>query len=322
MKTMIEVVAVSVLVIAGWGSGLNGAIAAERAIPPSATDPAINLGSGAHVVATPASAETASGRLFVFLPGTNVSPRSYSFILRAAAKNGHHVAGLLYLSSLSIGSLCGTSTEVDCYWDARREVVTGEDLSPLLAVDKANSIVNRLEKLLTYLATRYPREHWEQFLLPDGSVNWSLVAVGGHSQGGGHAGVMAKLYWLHRACYFASPADWSKTIKGPAPWSSEPPITSADSQYGFTHLLDKTAPYPLVSSQWASMGLQAFGSAVSIDGQPAPYGSSHELTTNAEPNLSGTTNPYHSATVVDAATPIAANGTPVYEPVWNYMCFQ
>jgi hypothetical protein len=273
-------------------------------------------------VVTPGTPETASGKLFVFLPGTNGVPRVYSLILRAAAKRGYHAAGLVYPNSPSIDSLCRPSTDTNCHWDARREIVTGNDLSLLIAVDKANSIDNRLAKLLTYLASRYPGERWEQFLLSDGSVDWSRVVVSGHSQGGGHAGVMAKLYWLHGACYFASPGDWSGAFKRAASWTSEPSITPTDRQYGFTHLRDNRVPYASLSRDWAKMGLQAFGSAVSVDGQSSPYGNSHQLTTDAEPKLSGSSNPYHGATVIDTATPTAADGTPIYEPVWTYMCFQ
>jgi hypothetical protein len=267
--------------------------------------------------------EAASGKLFVFLPGTNALPKHYRFIVRAAAKQGYHAVGLVYPNPTTIGSLCGKSTDVDCFWNTRREVVTGDDLSPLLAVDKANSIVNRLQKLLTYLDARYPKENWGQFLLSDDSVDWRLVVVGGHSQGGGHAGVMAQLYLLDRACYFASPPDWSKPSDQPAPWQSPGGATTADHEYGFTHLGDTSVAYAHLSSIWGNAGLQMPGSAVSVDSQSPPYGNSRQLTTNAVPNLSGgSKNPYHGATVADAATPIAADGTPVYEPVWTYMCFQ
>ena len=333
MKTiMVGVAAATIWVITGLGPGSSSVSASqtsptqewrERTVIPSATDPAISSETGVHFVTTPSTSEAASGRLFVFLPGTGALPRHYRLIVRAAAKQGYHAVGLVYPNPTTIGSLCGKSSDVNCFWNTRREVVTGDDLSPLLAVDNANSIVNRLQKLVTYLDARYPRENWGQFLLSDGSVDWRLVVVGGQSQGGGHAGVMAKLYRLNRACYFGSPPDWSKPSKNPAAWLSASGMTLAESQYGFTHLGDTTVSYAHLSSIWGDAGLQMPGNAVSVDSQSPPYGNSHQLTTNAVPNLSGgSTNPYHAATVADAATPIAADGTPVYEPVWAYMCFQ
>ena len=52
----------------------------------------------------------------------------------------------------------------ECQWKVRREIITGVDTSPLVDVNAANSIVNRLEKLLSYLGAYYPKEGWGQYL--------------------------------------------------------------------------------------------------------------------------------------------------------------
>lgn len=77
-------------------------------------------------------------------------------------------------------------------------MITGEDVSPLVSVNAANSITGRLVSLLTYLNSNFPTEGWGQYLT-NGQPRWDLITVAGHSQGGGHAGYLAKLVSLDRA---------------------------------------------------------------------------------------------------------------------------
>ena len=63
------------------------------------------------------------------------------------------------------------------------------------------------------------RQGWGQFLLADNTVDWRKVVLAGHSQGGGHVGVLAKSVSLNRAVYFSSPEDWYDTTDTPASWS-------------------------------------------------------------------------------------------------------
>ena len=59
-----------------------------------------------------------------------------------------------------------------------------------VTVSRTESIENRLIKLLMYLKKTRPRERWDQFLSSSGDINWEMVAVGGQSQGGGHAALL------------------------------------------------------------------------------------------------------------------------------------
>lgn len=150
-------------------------------------------------------------------------------------------------------------------------------------------------------------------------MDWSKVVLSGHSQGGGHAGVMAKLFEASRACYFASPPDWDG---GPADWMGKPNLTPASAQFGFTHLADPLVPYSQLSLIWQDVGLGAPGSAVSVDGNSAPFSNSHILTTNASSPGGNSDLAIHSTTVADAFTPINPDGSPQFRPVWDYLCFQ
>lgn len=286
-----------------------------RQIVPSVTDPAIDVNNDAHVAVNPSASVTARGRLLVFLPGTGAVPTMQQLILGTAAARGYHAIGLSYPNPTAVGVLCADDVDPECFWDVRREIITGINTSARVQITPANAIINRLEKLLQYLQRQYPTEGWGGFLA-NGAVDWSRVTLAGHSQGGGHVGVLAKLVSLDRAVYFSSPADWRQQRDVPATWLSRPNVTPASRQYAFIHEQDQLVPVAQARANWAALGLDGFGAVTNIDATSAPFGSSHQLTTRAAPLLAGS---YHGATVVDAATPRATGGVPLFEAAWIYL---
>ena len=293
----------------------------EREIAPATTNAAIVTGASTHVVTNPDPLIAAKGRLFVMLPGTGGTPRNQRLILRTGPPRGYHAIGLAYPNEQAINGLCATSPVDDCTGLARREVITGEDTSSLVAVDAANSIGGRLTALLIHLHRLYPTEGWGQYLV-EGRPTWSSITVAGHSQGGGHAAYMAKLYLLDRSVMFSSPGDTGAARGTLAPWLGLPNVTPAARQYGFTHTADELVAYNLAIASWQRLGLDAFGQPVSVDGAASGYGGSHQLVTSAPPNPASTRDAAaHGATVVDAPTPLTAQGEPLYRPVWIYLAF-
>jgi hypothetical protein len=288
-----------------------------RQIVPALTDSAIDVSSDPHVAVNPSPVITPAGKLFVFLPGTGGIPTRQQLILATAAAHGVHAIGLAYPNDSAVGVLCADDVDPDCFWDVRREVITGVNTSTRVHVTPANAIVNRLERLLSYLQAQYPSEGWGRFLV-DGRIDWQQVTVAGHSQGGGHAGVLAKLVSLHRVVYFSSPADWRQVANTPATWLSRPNVTPASRHYAFIHEQDQLVPQWQARANWIAIGLDTFGPVTNIDGMTPPYGDTHRVTTRAVPRLEGAE---HGATVVDAATPRSPSGTPLFEPVWRYLAF-
>ncbi len=325
-RTRIPVAALLGILLAGCGNGSSAPAtppapkSVERQIAPKATDPEIDVNLEPHIVINPDPSVAAKGRLFVFLPGTGALPSQYRLILRTGAARGYHAIGLNYPNADAVGVLCAGGEDADCSWNVRREIITGADAGPLVDVNHANSIENRLRMALAYMQAHYPSEGWGTYLV-DGAVEWSRVVVAGHSQGGGHAAAIAKLHAVYRAVYFASPADWDLARNEPPPWLSQSGATEASRQYGFTHVRDATVPLAHLAETWPALGLHAFGDPFSVDNAVAPYGNSHQLTTDAVPHQTGGPLPYHAAPVFDAATPLTGGGAPLYTSVWIHLCF-
>lgn len=295
----------------------------ERDIDPLLTSGAITSNFSPHVAINPEPAVAAKGRLFVMLPGTGAVPRFYRFILRAGTPRGYHALGVTYPNDIAVGTLCGTSIVADCAGMVRNEIITGADTSPLVSVNAANSITGRLVSLITYLSSTFPNEGWGQYLT-GGQPNWALITVAGHSQGAGHAGYLAKLRSLDRAVMFSGPGDVGVAPGSPALWLSQPNVTPASRQYGFTHTGDDVVSLALVTRNWGVIGLDAFGSPVSVDSIASPFANARQLTTSAAPNPAtpaSVESANHAAPVVDVATPVTAQGQPVYLPVWAYLAF-
>lgn len=295
----------------------------ERDIRPEATDPAITTDLEVHIAINPSPSVTAKQKLVVMLPGTGAVPSQYRLILRSGAARGYHTVGLNYPNGQAVGTECLIDNDDDCHGKLRRETIQGTDVSPHINVNVGNSLTNRLRKLISYLHTLAPDEGWNRFLV-NGEPDWSRITVAGHSQGGGHAGYLTKLVSLDRAVYFSSPADWRIDVDQPALWmTAMAPVTPASRQYGFEHVDDNLVPYATATANWRALGLDAFGGVASVDGAASPYGGSHQLSTNATPN-SGTgvvISPTHGATVADESTPRTGTGTPLFDPVWAYLCF-
>lgn len=293
----------------------------ERNVLPAAADARVSVSLEPHVAINPSPSLAPANKLFVFLPGTSGLPGMYRRVLRTGAERGVHSIGLNYPNPVSVGSLCDGSAQADCHWDVRREVIFGVDSSPLVDIAAPDAVVTRLTQLLVHMNQSFPAEGWGQFLSA-GAVDWSKVTVSGHSQGGGHAGVMAKNLALDRVVYFASPADWSTTADAPAPWTSRPNLTAASRQFGLTHVSDPLVPVTRLAAIWRNLGLEAFGPAVQAELSSAPYAGTHMLSTRLTPDTSGlSASPFHGAPVLDDATPKAADGSAVLAPAWIYLAF-
>ncbi len=291
--------------------GADGLV--QHAVAPADTDPAIDQWLEDHYAVVDPAAPS-DGLLYVHLPGSLGVPAHSKDIVRIAARHGMHALGLRYPNSWTVGMLCSGSSDPDCFEHVRQEILTGDDLSPLVDVSPANSIVNRLTKALVYLASTYPSEGWDAYL-SGGAVDFRKVVVGGHSQGGGHAAFIGIQYHVARVLMFSSPEDG--TAPTPASWLTIDPATPRAAFFGLVHR--REPGYNDVRTDWNALGMTSAATPVDVDTTPAPYMDAQSLVTNVMPSSGRTALDFHGSTVTDAKTPIAPDGTPVLCPAWLTM---
>jgi hypothetical protein len=203
-----------------------------------------------------------------------------------------------------------------CFENARLQILDGVNRNTVVDVNKANSIDNRLTKLLQYLATSYPGEGWSHFL-SGGAPKWSRIAVSGHSQGGGEAAMIAKLRVTARVVLFSAVPD-SLVAGGAVPpsWEDEH-VTPSDRYWGLAHDRDATY-YAAIAAGWIRLGMTEFGPLVPPEGNDPPYGFTHTLVTDLVPQSGGYSRA-HGSTAVDAFTPLGPDGAPLLADAWRYL---
>ena len=289
-------------------AGTGSPAVVTRSIPASATDPAISDIIGRHLVSVGPVADHI-GRLLLFFPGTGGRPDQYSLFITRAAELGYHAVGLAYDNRDAINFQVCPGKPQECFEKARLEVLTGTEsgYSPP-NVDRANAAFTRLVRLLQYLDQNFPQEGWGAYLREE-EPRWEFVVVAGHSQGGGHAAMTARLYEVDRVLLFDATE--------PAAWTRASFATPGERLFGFAHELEPLFA-PIIRS-WENLAIP--GALTSVDGVAPPFGGSHRLSTRSmscrgDPKSTGY---YHNCPIVDEYTPVEADGKPAFQPVWDYL---
>jgi pimeloyl-ACP methyl ester carboxylesterase len=198
------------------------------------------------------------GQLLVFLNGSGGAPLSGEPLLRVARREGLHALALSYRSSQAIGVLCQGADA--CFEPARLALVTGERAAgaprALDDVARDEGIEVRLLAALRLLDGRDAEGAWSQFLSSDQTaVRWDLVIVSGHSQGGGHAALLAKRHRVRRVLMLASPCD-ARSDGAPASWLSDAIGWATDPRTAFFGVWapgDTTCP--AAPQIWSNLGV-------------------------------------------------------------------
>lgn len=259
--------------------------------------------------------------LVVFFPGTTGVPVSFENFCQNAANQGYHVIALTYENDQSMQSLCGMSEDPRCYRDVRAEVLTGEDRSRKVELDRPNSIEFRLAAFLNYLERNHPNQQWGQYLTDQNSlwtdcVDWSRLLLCGHSQGAGYAAFAGTLHETRRVVMMSG-GDYRINVDEPAPWLFEDPATPKERWFQFQHYHDTRAES---GPGWEALDLLEFGPVVDVDTGSPPYEYSHVLVTFREPcpTVDGKIN-YHNAVANDPLQKRDANGVPYHAAVWTHL---
>jgi len=253
-------------------------------ITPSATDSAIKTFDNPHwlyvnrdiVVEHKAGLAQDRRELYLFIPGTHKKgdPRGSkgpSAFCDLAADLGYHVIVLAYPDETP-ASVCRNDSDRNAFEEFRMAIIQG-GRSKHITVERSESIENRLIKLLQRLEKTRPRENWGQFLNEDGTIKWQSIAVGGQSQGGGHAALIAIKHRVARVICTGAPKDYNQLQDVPAAFYSNESATPKGRFFAFNHRQDytgDTSPEQLLKNLEA-LGLDAFGPPADVDSEAFPY---------------------------------------------------
>lgn len=287
----------------------------KHLIAPQATDPAIDRALADHYVWLDPAAR-ANRKLLVFLPGTNNVPAGWQLLEQEAARLGYHVIGLMYQNDVGVDVTCRSSPDPDCSGNMRMEIIDGIDRSSLVTVTPANSIDNRLAKLLVYLDDQFPTEGWSRFL-EHGEPKWSQIAVSGQSQGAGQAALIGKIRHVNRVVMFSGPPD-ARVPEETDAWVSIG-RTPAAKYFGLFHKRDHLVVG--IRANLTALDMERFGDPVAPELSGPPYGGTHILVTDLKPTLGYLPSPPnpHQSTARDVNTPLAPDGTPLLRDAWRYL---
>jgi predicted esterase len=269
-------------------------------ISPHETDPAIGRFDEPHYVVFD-SARARTSELLVFLTGTGGNPANVSDFLTVAADQGYRVVALAYNDVPAVVQLCTPRPDPDCSAKVREKRIFGGNVTSLIDDAPAESIVNRLVKLIAELDRRHPSEEWKQYLAGS-EPNWERIIVAGHSQGAGMAAYIAQRKRVARAVLFSSPWDNYGRFQSIAPWvAAGPGATPADRWYGAYHARENTAS--LIARAYRALRIPE----------------SHIRVFAVAPARAVGANPYHLSMVGNGATPRDAQGAPAYAGEWRFL---
>lgn len=225
------------LAIVIFGIGASRAEIRVLYVQPAETDPAIEAVHGPNLAVYDTEA-TPRHRLFFFIGGTGSIATNSLAIDRVFAKWGYHAVSIDYNNTV-IAVSCAHSLDPTAFDRYRKAIITGAEVSDKIKVSPANSILNRFEKLLVYLAAQDAKGGWREFL-KHGKPDWSKIVVAGHSQGSGHAGYIGKMFDVDRVLMFSGPQDYMDELNKPAPWQTGASATPPGRFYAF---LSKNDPF-------------------------------------------------------------------------------
>jgi hypothetical protein len=278
-------------------------------VRPDETDSRITAFDEPHRVLVPEGAPR--GVVLLYLPGTGGTPEKALFtpFTETAARLGYHVVVLMYPDKIAAQKRCGESPDPDCDVKFRDAIISGGPIGPRRRITTADSIENRFEKLLTFLARQQPEGGWSQFVDANGGVRWRKVAVAGLSQGGGHSYMLGKRHELDRVLMFGSPKDYSFRFQAPARGFDAAVRTPLRRFFAYNHVRDNGngCTHDQQRSVLDQIGLTRLGVA-DVDGAAPPFGHAHVLYTDAD---LGDSTKFHGS--------VLRGNLKSNPPVWTYV---
>ncbi|WNG62048.1 hypothetical protein F0U59_50620 [Archangium gephyra] len=203
-----------------------------------------------------------------------MEPDKHDLVLATAAYAGYRTIGLSYENRVAVDVACAGANTCgnDCQGRARTEAVLGTDVSSETQIERGDSVLERLYRVLEYLDANDPAGGWSSYYVPTAgnitpaSIVWSQIIISGFSQGAGHAALISRKMQVQGLVIIDGGNDECDGVAGPLPaeWTTLlPDASSGRRKYGVTHRRNAPMPYA-PSATWQALGLGASG--VSLDG--------------------------------------------------------
>jgi hypothetical protein len=254
--------------------------------------------------------------LLVFLPGTNGKADGAKAFCELAAELGYHVVNLMYPDDIA-ASICAGDNKPKAFEEFRMALIAGGQ-SKYISITRADSIENRLAKLLRYLHANHADEGWNQFSNEDGTVKWSTIAVAGQSQGGGHAALIGIKHRVTRVVSTGAPKDFSKKLDAPAAWYALESATPKACFFTFNHVQDPKGCTPKqLQMNLTALKLDAFGPPVDVTQKDSPYLHTRILMTSYP--AVAVEGPNSKGAKIAHTSVIASSNASRWQKVWTYM---
>ena len=267
-------------------------------VDPSATSPSIERVHSAHIAAYDNNIPS-KHRLILMIVGTGGYASGTRAMDSIFATMGYHVISLDYENNV-ITTVCSHSEDSSCFDRYRQEIITGDQVSDEVNVDKTNSLLNRFNYLLEYLIKYDPAGKWNEFYA-DGRPEWNKIISAGHSQGAGHAGYLGKMFKLSRVLMFSGPQDYLDDLHKPGAWQSKKSATPPSRFFAFLNLKDPFNIHHQLADDMALMNFSRIDTSMVQPGVPV-QGHAHILVNDIPTN-----NPHGSTITLQFAN------------VWKYM---
>lgn len=223
-------------------------------------------------------------KLFLYIGGTGSETNDYKLISEFAGKQGFDVINISYPNDVAAASL-KSSTDILAFDTYRQEICYGTNLSSAVTVDSLNSISTRTVHLINYLHATYPSQNWNQYLSSSNTLDWTKIAVGGHSQGSGHAAYFGKHETPERIIMLSGLNDYSDHFSQPANWVRIAGKTPVNKHFVYLSLLDDVVPFAKQFSNITDLGMYPATDTVHVDEVSEPFNNSHCLYTTQGPGL-------------------------------------
>src|SRR3954454_14771493 len=325
-RSIQAMVAVALLVPA-FTADARAADVPTHVIAANVNDAGIDPSRGSNHIWLASDPSRRVGKLMVFMSGGGLSnlPEDWLEMGSEGGRLGYHTIVLAYRNEAPIQTLppdgCGTSVDPppsppNCAIDARMEILDGRAESTVVAVDRANSIENRLTKALQSLAATFPAEGWAKFVATSGaeaSPVWSQIVISGASLGAGEAVLVGMLHSVERVVAFQG---WTDAKHG---WEAIG-LTPSSRYFALSHqrenLFERTCFAYVAFGLAQSCPLAGFtvpanpATPLLVKNRQPPLGS-RQLVHNLEPfKLDGVTDAYQTSTTRNDWLPREADGTP------------